>query len=65
MSYYLQMARVCCFARVGVAILVYRIRLVGFMSGIGGVALGWFDLVHGELSPVYLLEVFSKKMIFI
>ena len=47
------------------AILVHRIGVVGFISRVGGVAMGFFHLIDGELSLVGQIEVFSEVLIFV
>ena len=54
------MAHDHCFGSDSAAILVQRIGVVGFISEVGGITVGFFILVYWELSPVCLFEVFSK-----
>ena len=59
------MVYVYCLASDGMVILMYRIRDVGFVSIVEGVAVSFSLFVHRELFLVCLLEPFSKTSILI
>ena len=54
-----------CFISEGLAVLVYSMGLVGLISGLGGVAVGFVSLVHGEISLFCLCKIFSKASVFV
>ena len=65
MVYNLQMVHADCFAEDEVVILVQKIGVGGSISAVGGVAVGFVNLVLREVSLVCLHELFSKSSVFV